>query len=69
MNKFVIAVHQVTSDHLLDEDDLDYRPEGAYIITATDIENALDIFHATIPIACLDDYEVDAIELKTEISP
>jgi hypothetical protein len=65
--KFIITVHQLVSDHRLDPDDLDYRPEGAYSVEATDIENALDIFHSSVPVACLDDYEIDVIEFKGEL--
>jgi len=67
MKTYIITVHQTTSDHRLDPDDLDYRPEGGYIIEAVDPEAALDIFHDTIPIACLEDYNIEWIELKQDL--
>lgn len=67
MSKFIVTVYQTSSDHKLDPEDLDYRPEGAYLVAAEDTEEALDRFHEIIPIACLEDYEVDAIEFKGEL--
>ena len=62
MRRFRIRVRQlVADDRLLKEDDRRAKPAGCYLYAAEDEDAALDDFHAQVPIACLDDFEV-AIE-------
>jgi len=66
---WVIRVTQLV-DELLDGDDEVDLPAGSggkgsfkdYEIEADNEELALDEFHATIPIGCLEDFQVDAFD-------
>lgn len=51
---------QVVDDSELDNDD--FEVAGEYFISGADEENALDKFHATIPIAVLDDFDISIEE-------
>jgi hypothetical protein len=62
MPLFLITVIQI-SEHLEKDDDLIDNPAGEYPWDAENSEMALDEFHRTIPIGCLDDFEVDIQEL------
>lgn len=72
MNKnieYIVVVRCLTPFADLDADDQQYWGEAAYEVDgflfkihAKDKDAALDEFHASIPIACLDDFEVTAYE-------
>ena len=67
MNKipsFLITVTQIVeSKYLEKDDDRINNPAGEYPWNAENSEIALDQFHHTIPIGCLDDFEIDIKEL------
>lgn len=58
---YKIRVEQVVDD-LSDPDDRDCSPEGQYFFEADNREEALDLFHATIPIGCLEDFDIQAFK-------
>lgn len=66
---YAIVVTQLVYDSELDGDDQDYRPEGVYSVEAKNEDMALDIFHEAVPIACLDDYDIQVFEYKGEVKP
>lgn len=57
--KFSIMVKQLVPDRELDYDDLQENPSGEYIVEGEDEEDALDEFHHTVPIACLDHFDIE----------
>lgn len=59
MRKFQIIVTGVPTD----PEDIDDSPVGLHYIYAEDEELALDEFHWTIPISCLDDFDIEVEEL------
>jgi hypothetical protein len=59
MATYTVTVRQLVEDTALDEDDKITNPSGTHVIEdARDSEHALDLFHRTVPIACLDDFEI-----------
>lgn len=62
MPSYLITVTQV-SEYLSDADDRDCPPTGEYIYVADTSDQALDNFHAEIPIGCLEDFEIDIDEI------
>lgn len=60
MRKYRVLVSGTPTDH----DDLDTDPRGVHNFEANNEEEALDEFHATVPIACLDDFEIEVVEVK-----
>ena len=73
MPRYRITLTQATDDGNLDHDDREEFGECGdggvayeYETDARDKEEALDIFHSTIPIACVDDYEWESEEVSTE---
>jgi len=57
---YKITVKQVTADKDLDWDDHLDNPTGEHFFEAGSKDEALDEFHSTVPIACLDDFEIHA---------
>lgn len=55
---FMVIVRQTVSVEDMDPDDFWENPSGSYMIDAHTSEEALDKFHFTIPIACLDDFDI-----------
>lgn len=45
-----------------DYEDARSNPNGIYTVNAKSYEDALDEFHATVPIACLEDFDIDVFE-------
>lgn len=67
MNKlYRIVVHQ-TAKVLSDHDDKIQSPTGEYFFEACDKEAALDQFHFSIPIGCLDDFSIEVQEVPWEV--
>ena len=64
MKEFVVTVKQLVSDEELDHDDFNDNPSGEHRVFGTDNDDALNEFHATIPIACLDDFEITIHEFE-----
>jgi len=63
---FVIIVKQLVPNDKLDEEDRwDVRP-GKYEYLARNAEEALDIFHSTVPISCLENYDI-SVELRVKV--
>lgn len=62
MKKFKIIVTQLVENEELCHDDIETDPSGEYEYTAKNEDEALDQFHLEIPIACLDDYDIDCVE-------
>ena len=62
MPLFLITVTQI-SKNLHRPDNRIHNPSGKYPWTAQNADIALDEFHTTIPIGCLEDFEID-IEQK-----
>lgn len=70
-SKFKIQVRYMSSLSKRDSDDYDFFGEAAvcnchyvFYITAKNEEAALDIFHATIPISSLEDFEIGIARAK-----
>lgn len=71
--RWLIRVTQVTA-HLSDVDDRDDLPAGDggersfrdYEVEGATEDDALDKFHVTIPIGCLEDFEIDITLLGEE---
>jgi len=61
--RWVVIVKQLV-DTPSDGDDRVDQPAGAYLWSGKDEDEVLDDFHATVPIGCLDDFEVSTYELK-----
>ena len=67
--KYIVRVEQIVED-LSDVDDRDDLPAGPggkgsvgyYTVPADNEEEALDFFHRSIPIGCLDDFEISIVE-------
>lgn len=58
---YLITVKQTVPFYELTPEDQDDRPTGEYEYDAEDEEEALDEFHETIPIKCLDDFEITCV--------
>lgn len=54
--KYIIKVKQTVPLHELHRDDIEENPTGKYTQWAMSEDEALDEFHANIPIACLSEY-------------
>jgi hypothetical protein len=68
MTAYTITVKQLVADHELSKpDDRITNPSGEYQIEARSSEAALDEFHATVAIGCLDDFEVTVDPDDTEL--
>lgn len=68
---YVVTVHcKKAVKRLSDPEDREYKPQGKYryLVNARSekgaIERALDLFHDTIPIGCLDDFDIDSTAEK-----
>jgi hypothetical protein len=59
MPAFKITLRQTVPDSALHKPHYDRGIAGEYPIEAESEDAALDAFHASVPIACLDDFEVD----------
>ena len=57
MPLFKITVKQIV-EHLEDPNDRNENPAGEYTWYAKNSDIALDEFHATVPIGCLDDFDI-----------
>ena len=74
MPNFTITLTQIAEDEDLDFDDrMEFGECGsggkAYeteMFNVDDEEAALDVFHASVPIACLENYEWEVSEIPTE---
>lgn len=55
---YEITVKQLVKDETLDHDDRLDDPKGDYDYWAENEDAALDHFHETVAIACLDHYEI-----------
>jgi hypothetical protein len=64
MPTFKVTVTQIVPDEELDGDDTDTNPKGTYTYEARDEEDALDQFHETVPVSCLDDFDIEAQLVK-----
>ena len=71
MPRFKITMTQLVDDDELDSDDRaehgEHGVDGTFeasVIEADTEEHALDEFHASVPIAVLDDYDIDCEEVK-----
>ena len=62
MSLFKITVTAKLPREQWDPDDQADDPTGTHEIGAPDKEAALDKFHSTVPIACLDDFEITCEE-------
>ena len=66
--KYIIKVKQTVPLHELHRDDIEENPTGTYTQWAMSEDEALDDFHADIPIACLDDFEITCVaEVAAEV--
>jgi hypothetical protein len=54
--KYRITVTQI--DDLSDVDDQADNPAGVYDVDADTEDGALDLFHQTVPIGCLEDFDI-----------
>jgi hypothetical protein len=64
MPDYAIVVRQlVPTRRLSKQDDRSFNPRGAYQLTASSEEKALDEFHRTNPIATLDEFEITITRL------
>ena len=62
--KYKITVKQLVKNHQLDYDDREENPSGVYFQTAENKDDALDDFHFTVAISCLDHFKIDIEEVK-----
>jgi hypothetical protein len=73
MPTFKIEIKQLVPDEKLDHDDRLDMPsilsKGARIIEAVSEGEALDIFHSSVPIARLEDFEITIEEIEFESHP
>lgn len=65
MNRYEITVKQLVTDNELDHEDKHDNPTGQYDYWAESEDKAIDHFHETVPISCLEDFEIE-IKLKKE---
>lgn len=63
LKKYRIEVTQTVGNHELDPDDRIDNPSGVHHFYSDSEEHALDDFHSTIPIACLEDFDIDCMEV------
>lgn len=63
MKTYKITVKQIVPEEELAREDRDENPTGEYEHRAENEDEALDEFHAEIPIACLDDFDIEIEEL------
>lgn len=56
--KFKITVKQLTPNEYLNRDDKESNPAGEYYTLAASEDEALDEFHSSVPIACLEDFDI-----------
>jgi hypothetical protein len=68
MRDFIVKVMQVTATESLDSDDREYLDEitGEHTFFAMGPEHALDLFHMTTPIACLEDFSIECEGIADE---
>jgi len=66
MTKYKITVKQLVANKDLDYDDANENPSGEHTVTAMNEEKALDVFHLTIPIAVLDDFDISIKEVTDD---
>jgi hypothetical protein len=64
MATFVIDCTRLVPIKKLDYDDKQCQPWGRYVVQADNIEEALDIFHSKIGIACLDHFDIHCFRAK-----
>ena len=65
MKNFCITVSQIAYELGCIGDQIE-RPDGVYYFGAESKDAALDDFHRTLPIACLDDFRVEIEGIGTE---
>lgn len=61
--RFKVTVKQIAPDEALDHDDREENPSGEHFVEEVSEDAALDEFHATVPIACLDDFDISIEEM------
>ena len=66
--QYKITIKQLASDSDLDHDDLIDNPSGTVYLEAVTENAALDEFHETIPISCLDHFEITIKKTKGQQS-
>ena len=54
-----VNVKQLVADAELTADDRQVKPAGKYVFDVADKDGALDVFHGTVPIKCLDHFSVE----------
>jgi hypothetical protein len=59
MPKFRITVTAIDPDGPSEWEDRNTPPNGIYEYYACCKEGALDVFHHSVPIACLEDFNID----------
>lgn len=64
MTEYKVTVTKFVSNEELNEEDLATKVMGTYFVNGTCEEDALDEFHETTPIACLNDFEITIKEVK-----
>jgi hypothetical protein len=64
MPTFVIDSKRLVPIKELDHEDKNDRPWGRFVVLANDSEEALDIFHSKIGIACLDHFKITCFRAK-----
>jgi hypothetical protein len=64
---YEIVVKQLVPDQELDHDDREEDVPGKYYFDGNTEDEALDKFHAEVPIACLDDFEIEAHQIFPEL--
>lgn len=63
IKNFKITVTQLVDDADLDHDDIDDNPKGDHVFNAESEEEALDVFHWNVPIACLDHFDIECHQI------
>lgn len=58
LKTFKITVTQLVPDSELDHDDKEENPAGEHIRRSATQDEAMDDFHNSVPIACLDDFDI-----------
>jgi len=62
MKNFCITVTQIAKEPGCIEDQIG-RPDGVYYFSAESRKVALDDFHMSVPMACLDDFRIEIKEI------
>lgn len=59
MKKYCVTVTQIVDAQFMDWDDVHQSPCGVHFFYAFNKRHALDLFHWSVPVSCLENFRIE----------